>query len=54
MQNKTMLTIEHGEVKVTVELPWDADIFQIMEALIGLLRAVGFSEEVIKQGLENR
>lgn len=52
MPKKTKITIEHGDVKVTTKLPWDADIFMMSQVIAGLLKAVGFSEEVIQRGFK--
>ena len=40
----TVLTLSHGEAKATVELPWDADAYSLLEAMKGLMTCVGWSE----------
>lgn len=40
----TVLTLSHGEVKATVELPWDTDAYSLLEAMKGLMTCVGWSE----------
>jgi len=40
----TVLTLSHGDVKATVELPWDTDAYSLLEAMKGLMTCVGWSE----------
>lgn len=47
-ENKTVLSLEHGGVTVKVELPWDADLDQIMYAFVGCLRGVSFGDWVVE------
>jgi hypothetical protein len=42
--SSTVLTLSHGDVKATVELPWDADAYSVLEAVKGLMTCVGWAE----------
>lgn len=54
---KTKLTLTHSGVTMTWEGPWDADLNDILDGLVGCLRGVTFGEwigEGIKNWLEDR
>lgn len=44
----TKLTLSHGGVTMNAELPWDANLNDIMDVFVGCLRGVTFGDWVVK------
>ena len=44
----TKLTLSHGSVTMSAELPWDVDLDDLMTAFVGCLRGVSFGDWVTK------
>ena len=48
MENKpTIITISHDNRKLSAELSWDANIYDIMEALDGLIIGSGYHKDCL-------
>jgi hypothetical protein len=48
------ITIESHGVKVTSELPWDADLDSILNALKGQLFALGWEVELLNSRIKTK
>lgn len=44
----TKLTLSHEGVTMSAELPWDANLDDIMDAFVGCLRGITFGDWVVK------
>lgn len=44
----TKLTLSHADVTMSAELPWDANLDDIMTAFVGCLKGVSFGDWVVK------
>lgn len=44
----TKLTLSHADVTMSAELPWDANLNDIMDAFVGCLRGVSFGDWVVE------
>lgn len=44
----TKLTLTHADVTMSAELPWDANLDDIMTAFVGCLKGVSFGDWVVK------
>ena len=44
----TRLTLSHGGVTMNAELPWDANLDDLMTAFVGCLRGVSFGDWVTR------
>lgn len=50
-ENKpTVITLDHGHQKVTVELPWDAGMDDLIDAFYGMCVCATFTPGTIIQG----
>lgn len=43
----TKLTLSHADVTMSAELPWDANLDDIMTAFVGCLKGVSFGDWVV-------
>lgn len=44
----TKLTLTHADVTMSAELPWDANLDDIMTVFVGCLKGVSFGDWVVK------
>ena len=49
MEPPTIISISQHGIKYTVELPWDANVSDVVEAYKGLLLAVGYNSDMIDE-----
>lgn len=50
--NPTVITLDHGYQKVTVELPWDAGMDDLIDAFYGMCVCATFTPRTIIQGFQ--
>ena len=51
-ENKaTILTLDHGHQKTTVELPWDAGMEDLLDAFYGMCVCATYSPSTVLQGM---
>lgn len=52
-ENKpTVITLDHGNQKVTVELPWDAGMDDILNAFYGMCVCATFAPKTVLLGMK--
>ena len=48
----TILTLQHSEYKCTKEMPWDANMYELLDAFIGVCVSMGYHQTSVDEVLE--
>jgi len=51
VEQKTKISIAHAGNKFKAELPWDSDLVSVLDAIVGLLIASGWSAETVQNAI---
>lgn len=51
-EKPTVVSLSQGDISMSATLPWDANIQDTINAFVGCLRGLTFSEETIKRGFQ--